>query len=287
MLRSVITTLLLCLLMAILWTRWIQPMLFPTVPPGLLMNQDGGYMVDSAGQPIIVPLSHGVHNPTFLEVYTFAKTNTLSDLSYEPGKYMCTEYALETRKEALAIGLKCAIVNIQFSQGIGHAMTAFQTTDKGLVFLDLTGGTGEHQPGNYNTIGYVQVGKPYGRLPLDIGAIDPSHYARYEETTSVWDKLQAKNDAIKQAHIQMDRRNAELKAELQKINTLKDQSQSNDDSAQVNEDVAKYNSQLAEFRKTCDALNHEVEAVNTANQMLERHYVENPYNVTNITFWWW
>ena len=43
----------------------------------------------------------------------------------------------------------------------GHACNAFQTTDRGLVYIDCTGISGNYGPDNNDTIVDIQVGEQY------------------------------------------------------------------------------------------------------------------------------
>jgi hypothetical protein len=60
-------------------------------------------------------------------------------------------------------GWRCAWVAIEFSgQSAGHALNAFQTTDRGLVFIDDTGAlAGEPHPSNLDKVVDVKVGQAY------------------------------------------------------------------------------------------------------------------------------
>lgn len=284
--RRIIIPVLLILMALAMWFCW-EFFTQMSIPIGMLLNQDREYMVDSKGTPIVVRSIWEVHNPTFQQVVDFARNSKISDIPYEPGKFMCTEYAMLTREKAREQGMRCGIASLQYSRGIGHAMCVFHTTDKGLVFLDLTGSSDEHEAGIYTTIGYVEKGKPYGRLPLDIASIDPHNYARYAETQRVWGKIRERSLDIKEERAVMDARDAQLKAISKDIQGQRANIRTQDDNEQINEAIRRYNIRLSQFRTDCDALNKKVEAFNAANHLMERHYVENPYDVTEITFWWW
>ena len=49
-------------------------------------------------------------------------------------------------------------MEVGFTDGTGHALNAFNTSDLGLVYVDVTEG---------DSIAYVEVGKTYGRIALD------------------------------------------------------------------------------------------------------------------------
>ena len=54
--------------------------------------------------------------------------------------FTCGDYAEQVQNNAENAGIKCAWVGIDFTQGGGHACNAFNTTDKGLIFIDCTTG---------------------------------------------------------------------------------------------------------------------------------------------------
>jgi hypothetical protein len=103
-------------------------------------------------------------NPTWEELKTFLMLDSTNELKYDKQKFDCTAFSLQLLKNARNAGLRVGFVEIEFEgQPIGHMLNAFQT-EKGLVFVDVTGnenGTGKDK------VAYLEVGKPYGVLDLD------------------------------------------------------------------------------------------------------------------------
>jgi hypothetical protein len=56
---------------------------------------------------------------------------------------VCSDFAERLHNDAEMAGIKCAYVSVDLSTGL-HALDAFQTSDKGLVYIDDTGAV----PGN-------------------------------------------------------------------------------------------------------------------------------------------
>ena len=92
-------------------------------------------------------------------------------------KSICTLH-----NNAEANGIKSAFVAVLFSDtGTGHTLNAFNTTDKELVYVDCTGITGEESLRKWwyresyatelDKIAYLQKGKEYGLLSIDISKI--------------------------------------------------------------------------------------------------------------------
>ena len=108
-------------------------------------------------------------------------------------------------------GIKAAWVGIDFEgNSRGHAINAFETTDKGLVYIDCTGEgflgqlTGhaneDSEDTSWDKIAYVEIGKEYGTIA--IVKADSLSYGFYEEYKQKWEKrkelLRDYNEDVKQ-----------------------------------------------------------------------------------------
>jgi hypothetical protein len=91
----------------------------------------------------------------------------------------------------------------------GHALDAFETTDKGLVYIDCTNGGNVNVQNKstqtWDAIAYIEKGKKYGVLTVErvLAApdyYDPLEYDFYAECEKTWQeyetKLQAYNDEV-------------------------------------------------------------------------------------------
>lgn len=80
----------------------------------------------------------GLHDPTYEELEEFLaydKTNLKSYIEDED-KYACFNFAGEVNNNAELEGIRAALVLIYFRNYVGHAIVAFQTVDKGLIFVE-------------------------------------------------------------------------------------------------------------------------------------------------------
>lgn len=75
-------------------------------------------------------------NPTYQEMKAFIAQDATNLNEYEPDKYVCTDFAAAVNNNADAKGIRCAIVDIFYPEGYGHTIVAFETTDKGLIFIE-------------------------------------------------------------------------------------------------------------------------------------------------------
>ena len=136
-------------------------------------------------------------NPTYARLVSFLKSNTTDEYPYiaannVPNNYygiakshvdltriqniidgtaqpnnpdVCSDFAERLHNDAEMSGISCAYVSVDLSTGL-HALDAFQTTDKGLIYVDDTGAA----PGNgisrcVKTVSIV-VGQPYQPVSL-------------------------------------------------------------------------------------------------------------------------
>jgi len=117
-------------------------------------------------------------NPTFAQLESFILADTTDQNIYVPGVYECTDFARDVYNNAEKAGIRAAYVGLEFSVSkTGHALDAFQTTDKGLVFIDCTGlEAAEAGPSNNDKLVTVQKGDYYTYIYLD--AVDGAQLQR-------------------------------------------------------------------------------------------------------------
>jgi len=74
-------------------------------------------------------------NPTFQEVMDFILRDPTNNNDFALNQYECRHFATDVNNNAEAEGLRCAFVLLCFDQG-QHAVVAFDTTDRGLVYIE-------------------------------------------------------------------------------------------------------------------------------------------------------
>lgn len=104
-------------------------------------------------------------NISWAQLKNFLRKDRTDSNLYVENYYMCGEFAEDLHNNAENIGIKAAWVAIRFEDGsTPHALNAFVTTNKGLVFIDTTGAEfGEDRPEHMDTIATVKVGKRFHR----------------------------------------------------------------------------------------------------------------------------
>jgi hypothetical protein len=196
----------------------------PASPPPEPATTNGEFVLrtiplrNSAGEPVQLRNHPAATNVSLRQLVLFLRTNPVNYATFQPGKFVCTEFAQALHNAAEAAGLRAGVVMVDFTRGEGHVLNAFETTDKGVVYVDCTGGLpGAIPRQEFDTFGYLQVGKPYGRLPLDIGFPDPVRYTRYEQVDRIWAKMEADQTQLEERRKRLADETRALRETLQKL----------------------------------------------------------------------
>ena len=100
-------------------------------------------------------------NPTWARLLDFLLSDRTDQKAYVPGIYMCGDFARDVHNNAERAGIRAAYVAVELPGGY-HALNAFKTTDRGLVFIDCTGlEASESGPSNCDKTVDVRLGKRY------------------------------------------------------------------------------------------------------------------------------
>ena len=134
--------------------------------------------------------------------------------------FVCGDFAERIYDDAEARGIRAAFVVVHFSDGsTPHALNAFHTTDRGLVYTDSTGTDpfeqfttitlGETEYGHTmdnNKIAYVVVGKPLGLVSLGTNyGTTYSEYRRWTQNKNTFiSDLQSYNREVSSYNTQVE-----------------------------------------------------------------------------------
>ncbi|MBA7476531.1 hypothetical protein ES707_11917 [subsurface metagenome] len=123
-------------------------------------------------------------NPTWQELIAFLRSDPTDDETYWKPVFNCANFAEMLHNNAETTGIKAAFVGVFFSdEEEGHALNAFKTTDRGLVYVDCTGPTLTQQLQQpyleWDKIAYVLKGKAYGSVSISL-TVYPE-YSYYEQ----------------------------------------------------------------------------------------------------------
>jgi hypothetical protein len=144
----------------------IPPIIDPNKPVKQQVRVDGGILVGADWDPIILYNYPNAKNPTWDELKVFLKQDTTDQQTYIFGSFVCADFAEMLHNNAEAAGLQCAYVTIElgpssYFPAAGHALNAFETTDRGLVYIDCTGLLGTGNSFNADKVVKVVEGQQY------------------------------------------------------------------------------------------------------------------------------
>jgi len=201
----------------------------PTTPSEYIY-QDGAILVGGDGEPLELVNNLSATNPTYAVLLDFITEDPTDESTYmdfdSDSEFAflgrtCGDFAETLHNNAEAAGIRASLVTIRFEgQDVGHALNAFETTDKGLIYIDCTGqGWGswikshfveldkitgrlyfvEESLGSWDKVAYVEIGKEYGLIPLDQAeSLSYSFYEEYQQKQQEYEELVSDyNDEVK------------------------------------------------------------------------------------------
>jgi len=146
---------------------------------------DGAIECGGNGDPIVLIDNSDATNPSYAELVAFIQMDLSDTNMYIDGEYVCADYAEDVHNNAEVAGIRTAWVGLDFEgENEGHAVNVFETTDKGLVYIDCV---------ECDTIAYVEMGREYGRI--DIAQAESTDYGFYQEYTRKWQEYQVRLEA--------------------------------------------------------------------------------------------
>lgn len=160
--------------------------------------ENGAMHVGGDGEPIELVDNPNATNPAYEQLLAFIGEDTTDSHVYLEGSYVCSDFAETLHNNAEQAGIRAAWVGISFEGNAnGHASNAFETTDRGLVYVDCTGARGVHVG---DAIAYIEIGKEYGLISIDKAS--SLEYSFYQEYTQKWqeyeDRLEAYNREVEE-----------------------------------------------------------------------------------------
>ncbi len=75
-------------------------------------------------------------DPSYQEMKAFLEQDETSEQEYLRNEYICVDFAANVKANAAKEGIRCAYVVIEYLGTTGHAIVAFDTTDRGLVYIE-------------------------------------------------------------------------------------------------------------------------------------------------------
>jgi hypothetical protein len=125
----------------------------PDVPsnqlPSLKENESyvfyqGAVMVGADDHYVVLRNNPAALNPGWAELKAFLESDQTDRRAYVTGKFTCGDFAELLHNNAEAAGIRAALVAIELRPAgmvegtTKHSLNAFETTDKGLIYIDTT-----------------------------------------------------------------------------------------------------------------------------------------------------
>jgi hypothetical protein len=112
--------------------------------------------IGADGHTITFAHNSSAVDPTYNQVIDFLKSDTTDQTSYDLNSFVCADYAEQVQHHAEAAGYRCGWVFLDLTE-FPHACNVFNTTDRGLIFIDSTG---------FDSVVEVKEGSEYRPIPL-------------------------------------------------------------------------------------------------------------------------
>ncbi len=179
---------------------------------------NGAIECGADGEPIELINNPAATDPTYEELIAFIKEDPTDKHLYSQN-YVCSDFAESVHNNAEAAGIRAAWVAIELmGRDEGHACNAFETTDRGLVYIDCTGEEpGGHTRGSldqaltpsWDAVAYLEIGREYGLINVDYAT--SLSYSFYEEYRQRWQEFQARLDVY---NSEVERHNQEVSGQV-------------------------------------------------------------------------
>ncbi|NLE95668.1 MAG: BACON domain-containing protein [Dehalococcoidia bacterium] len=152
------------------------------------------YVNGPLGEAVNLVRVEGRRDVTWQELMDFLLQDPTDESPYVQDVYMCGGFSETLYNNAAAAGIRAAWVSLDIrDRAVGHALNAFFTTDRGLVFVDCTGGDtsavvlsgSDENVCEHDRIAYVHPGLEYGLVSID-RAESPA-YDFYQQYAALWD----------------------------------------------------------------------------------------------------
>ncbi len=176
------------------------------------------------GFRVILENNPAAADPTWAQVVAFLKADKTDEMEYVAGDFMCGSFAQDVHNNAEKAGIRAAFVGVDLAgEQIGHAVNAFNTTDRGLVFTDSTGQTArEHEMAllkpeasgdgssvaipDGDRVAYVEKGRELGFISFSVNpSPDYAYYEGYRVKSSRFEtKLAGYNKKVQAYNAEVD-----------------------------------------------------------------------------------
>ena len=93
---------------------------------------------------------YNIRDPTYLEALSFIAADQTNNIPYDVNTFNCNDFSAMVKKNAFKVGYMSYYVYIDF-KNTSHSVVAFNTTDKGIVFIEP----------QYDQVVKIEIGNNY------------------------------------------------------------------------------------------------------------------------------
>jgi hypothetical protein len=206
---------------------------------GLVRGQEHSYYVDSYGDPVVLLYNRNAEDPTYQQLVDFLNSDSTdlfpydntyrpdasSQFTVDPNRLIdkdfwrrvaegaeaqktpriCSDFAQLLHNNAEIRGIRAGYVSIDLLDSkSGHAINVFNTIDRGLIYIDDTGGDQStaqagsgmvmfFQTDSWDKVAYLEAGSPYEVIALSVADQYGFQYSDYE----LWQTRKQQFDVLK------------------------------------------------------------------------------------------
>src|SRR5271157_5266458 len=117
----------------------------PSHTVALFNQQDDAYEAYPGGSTVQITVYRDVSDPSYNQLTNFLYSDNTVDDTYIPGSYVCVNFAVHLYENAESHGIRGHLIDIGLDNSPGHMIDAFDTTDRGIIYIDATGNTVEQK----------------------------------------------------------------------------------------------------------------------------------------------
>lgn len=98
---------------------------------------------------------------SYQELLDFLREDPTDQLKYVRNEFSCSDFSEILQHNAEKKGIQCAWVYVDLLGIADHSVNAFQTTDRGLIFVDDSGASEDPHPFNMDKTVVLEKGRDY------------------------------------------------------------------------------------------------------------------------------
>jgi hypothetical protein len=99
-------------------------------------DQQGYYEGYKVGAVEGAGSGYSLRNPTYHELLDFLEQDPTDENEYLEDVYTCVDFVTELNNNAEDAGLRAAYVYMEFPGDRAHSVAAFETVDRGMIFIE-------------------------------------------------------------------------------------------------------------------------------------------------------